>query len=236
MKQSLLKSRDVLPICFLSLAITQILLVLFGVKIVFDQNTIKARMDRTLVQSEGGTTFIAEAYPSSKRSPGAIKSFVRDWLKEQYSFSGTALDQEGKVVKDFGIKVESVRVPVRAYSGSFAVPAEIRNDFLKTLVTDWLPKNYFDDNPTIVEIQIDEMSEPRIKDKKQNTWQVIVIAQLNYQSPANTISVKKFRRIISVRPIDIPQSKISDIAPFSERLAYQWRSRGFKVVGLDKYE
>ncbi len=235
MKQSLLKSRDLLPICFLSLAVTQILLVLFGVKIVFDQNAISAKMYRTLVQEENGTTFVAETYPSSQRSPGAIKSFVRDWLKEQYSFSGVTLDQEGKMIKDLGIKVESVRVPLRAYSGSFAVPAESRNDFIKSLINEWLPQDYFSENPTIVEIQIDEMSEPRL-DKKQNIWEVIVIAQLNYQTPANAISVKKFRRIISLKPIAIPQTKISDIAPFSERLAYQWRSRGLKVVGLEEYK
>ena len=236
MKQSLLKSRDLLPICFLSLAVTQILLVLFGVKIVFDQNAIRAKMDRTLVQSENGTTFVAKTYPSSQRSPTAIKSFVRDWLKEQYSFSGVTLDQEGKMIKDLGIKVESVRVPLRAYSGSFAVPAEKRNDFIKSLINEWLPQDYFSENPTIVEIQIDEMSEPRLKDKKQNIWEVIVIAQLNYQTPANAISVKKFHRTVSVKPINIPAGELSDIAPFSERLAYQWRSRGLMVVGFDKYQ
>ena len=236
MKQSLLKSRDVLPICFLSLAVTQILLVLFGVKIVMDQNSINAKMDRTLVQQEDGTTFVAETYPSSQRSPKAIKSFVRDWLKSQYSFSGTTLDSEGKVVKDWGIKVESIRVPLRAYSGSFAIPAELRNDFLKVLVTEWLPKDYFQENPTVVEIQIDEMSEPRLEDKKENIWQVVIIAQLNYQTSANNIFVKKFHRVVSVKPINIPPKKLSDIAPFSERLAYQWRERGLRIVGIDKYE
>lgn len=229
----LLKTPNVLPICFLSLAVTQILLFLLGVKLALDYQQIKANMNRTLVQEADGTTFVAETYTGSHRPPGAIKAFVRDWLKAQYSFSGQTFDGEGKVIKDRGVNVDSVRVPLSAYSASFAIPTQLRNDFLKVLVREWLPKNYFESNHTIVEFLILEMSEPKLKNSKDKIWEVAVIAELNYQTPSNEFFTQDFERSVLLKPINIPPAKLTKISPFSERLAYQWRSRGLKVVGLD---
>ena len=233
----LLTSRDILPVCFLGvLGIQFFLLILMFLVFIAQREITTEAKNRAFVEKKDGQMFIASTRKLSQPSAEAIKFFVRDWLKQQYSFSGRTLDPEGKVIPDSGITVkyknEVFLVPSSVYQASFAVDSENRSKFLYLLSQEWLSEDFFNLKNITIDFEIKEMSEPKIHDRKTNVWGVDIIGQLSY---SGGMEVRRFNRRILIKPVEIPLEPEAATASLFERLSYQWKSRGFSVVGITRY-
>ena len=233
----LLKSRDILPVCFLSSVVMHIITATFLCLMFFDQKKLVSEAEgKVFVEKQDGQIFVATDRKLVKPSSQAIKFFVKDWLKEQYSFSGKTFDPEGKVIADNGITIryknEAFIVPSDIYRASFAVDSEDRNKFLYLLSQEWLSLDSFNLKNFTIDFEIKEMGEPKIHDEKEKIWFVDVVAQLSYNGGAQ---VRRFNRRILVEPVEVPLKPESATASLFEQLTYLWRSRGFTVVGITRY-
>lgn len=232
-----LQEKDFLPTAFLILAGGFIILILCYLKLLFDYQTIAANSKSVYVQTDGGESLLARKKNLYFRTEESIQSFVRDWVKLQYTFSGNILDKEGKIVPDLGVELEidrrNFKIPTNAFNASFALPPEIQKSFLAVLATEWVDNSYFSssNDKIVTEFIIDEMGLPKAYEKQKHTWEVPLIAKVIYRGDGSQ-NIRYYRKVISVKAINVPNSSPLPNASVYEFLTYEWQKKGLQIIGI----
>ena len=226
-----LGERDILALSFAGLTLVFLVQVAASYLSARSCSHLAKGADAVLVQQPDGTSFLANPKPPNYRDPMVVRNYVHKWVTHTFSLPGSLATSGDKKVIDSGVFMGREKVPVNVVSGSFALTAKKRSKFVQAFANEgWIPEDYFSSSPTTKLLEIDELGQPQLIDKKEQIYAVNVVATVSsYKEGEPTGEVDFYRRKIIVAPIPVPQKVPDENAPIYEQLSYQWSKEGLRI-------
>ncbi len=127
-------------------------------------------------------------------------------------------------------------MPTAAYEASFAFPPKLARSYLKFLAKNWVPKNYFSQQPTVTKMLIKDVSPVKkisAKNSREIRYSIGISGQfLEYNSTKITGSKRTWNRRIILSSIPPPINPPKETSSAYEILSYQWLKYGLRIVDI----
>ena len=219
-------SSDILPLAFAGLSIGILTLSIAFFWLAFSLSKVSNQSPPTLVQQVDGKAFTVRSADYLYREPEVIRRVVSDWAT--MTFTWGKLPGTQATDSDEGIDVaDGERVTTSAWTASFLIAPDFRDQFLRQLSKDIIPESVFSGEVSAVLIP-QQISPPQALE--EGRWQVDLMATrvvFDASNPSGTTI--PFNRRLYLRAVEPPQSPLKEQATPQQQVIYQSLESGLQI-------
>lgn len=214
----------VLAILGLSLALVFSLL---GNLILLFNNRALAQREKTFVQMAGGRTIPVEEFDQQHREADVIRRTAATWMQLTFEWDNQIPDSD---LEDKGYKIQGQTVPTKAYLASYLVEDGFRQEFLKLLGAQVVPRQVYTGQLQSV-LRFYSISNPRQVAKGR--WQVDIVATRIERGVGQEVREIPINRRITLQatvPLKLALGKAEPVA--WRRQVYELLSNGLIITDI----